>query len=123
MFRVHVESRREGRGQKAGDRGERRPFPAARVSAYSTFSGRCWTARCEMDTPPLSGSDSDSDDSLVTDREVGRCQPSWRARCGRRPYSPITYRRSGPAVAGCVFSRAPEAGPKCRARGAEESRE
>lgn len=56
----------EGWGLKKGDRGERRgPRPTLLLPVGV---GR---ARCEMDTPPLSGSDSDSDDSLVTDREVG----------------------------------------------------
>lgn len=59
----------EGRGLQTGS-GEGRPFPRAGVSGYSASSGRCGLARGEMDTPPLSGSDSDSDDSLVTDREL-----------------------------------------------------
>lgn len=49
------------RGALYQPRGPRpRPLPLVRV-------GR---ARCQMDTPPLSGSDSDSDDSFVTDREL-----------------------------------------------------
>uniref|UniRef100_A0A8C9M2N5 EBNA1 binding protein 2 n=2 Tax=Panthera tigris altaica TaxID=74533 RepID=A0A8C9M2N5_PANTA len=49
----------------------RQPFPAARASGHPAPSTRLDVhVRCDMDTPPLSGSDSDSDDSLVTDREL-----------------------------------------------------
>lgn len=69
----------EGRGLQTGS-GQGRPFPRAGVSGYSASSGRCGLARGEMDTPPLSGSDSDSDDSLVTDREVGIIRARGAAR-------------------------------------------
>eukprot|EP00069_Balaena_mysticetus_P014787 bmy_22395T0 len=62
---------REGRGLKAGGGGdEGSPFPGAGASGSFASSGGCGRACCEMDTPPLSGSDSDSDDSLVTDKEL-----------------------------------------------------
>ena len=77
--RVHVGPLQEGRGLQTGS-GQGRPFPRAGVSGYSASSGRCGLARGEMDTPPLSGSDSDSDDSLVTDREVGIIRARGAAR-------------------------------------------
>lgn len=63
-----VRCRRAGGCKPAAARGAL--FQALGVSGYSASSGRCGLARGEMDTPPLSGSDSDSDDSLVTDREL-----------------------------------------------------
>lgn len=119
---VHVELVGEGRGLKAGGSSERRPFPAARASAYSASSVSVGCVRCEMDNALLSGSDSDSEDSFVTDKEVGVSRAGGAGR-GRRPYSPGTDSRSCPAVAGCVFPRAPEARPQCRVRGSEKSRE
>ena len=77
--RVHVGPLQEGRGLQSGS-GEGCPFPGAGGSGYSASSGRCGLARGEMDTPPLSGSDSDSDDSLVTDREVGIIRARAAAR-------------------------------------------
>ena len=71
MVRVHVEQRGEGRGLEAGGSGERRSFPAAWASALSASSVSVGCVRCEMDNALLSGSDSDSEDSFVTDKEVG----------------------------------------------------
>lgn len=110
-------SRRRLRARGAGaarahvGRGNRRWFPAARTS------GR--PPRSNMDTPPLSGSDSESEDSLVTDREVGVSRARGAGRGGRSPL-PGADCRLCPAVAGCVFPRPPEARPQRRARGAEE---
>lgn len=70
-------------GAGAGGSSERRPFPASRASGHRAPSTRADVhVRCDMDTPPLSGSDSDSDDSLVTDREVGvgRARGAGRGR-------------------------------------------
>ena len=73
-----VRCRRTGGCKPAAARGAL--FQALGVSGYSASSGRCGLARGEMDTPPLSGSDSDSDDSLVTDREVGIIRARGAAR-------------------------------------------
>lgn len=73
-----VRCRRAGGCKPAAARGAL--FQALGVSGYSASSGRCGLARGEMDTPPLSGSDSDSDDSLVTDREVGIIRARGAAR-------------------------------------------
>ena len=79
---------REGRGLKAGGGGdEGSPFPGAGASGSFASSGGCGRACCEMDTPPLSGSDSDSDDSLVTDKEVGVIRARGAAR-GRGVLTP-----------------------------------
>lgn len=80
---VHVEPRREGRGLKAGGGGGRRPLPAAR--AWSGPGPRAGVGRacCEMDTPLPSGSDSDSEESLVTDREVSASRARVAGQVGR----------------------------------------
>lgn len=81
LFESTWSSGREGRGLKAGGGGdEGSPFPGAGASGAFASSGGCGRACWEMDTPPLSGSDSDSDDSLVTDREVGVIRARGAAR-------------------------------------------
>lgn len=72
-----------------------------------------------MDTPPLS--DSESEESLVSDQEVGGS--GARGQDVERELELFGTDAPGSVVAGCFFPRTPEARPQCCAREAEEGGE